>query len=283
VVGIGQGMKERIRSARRARSRLWLAAGVLVVFAVAASWLLHGWRAEPGDKHEAAAASEARQRFEELCRGAGDERRNLAVSAEGRDGLAWLTPRLRLAGGVLSDHYREADAYDRGCTFEDCIARLLRVSFGATSNPDEAARHARGFAYVEVLDPRDLALYRYRAGIGVARWRDAREIETLLHASGEEPGPAVYDFVLQREAIESYGARYGIRWDETSTADDRRRGIAGSALAVYDLQSGELIGRRTGYTFSPRADGAGPGAACPPPSAAASGAADRDFLLALLR
>jgi len=195
-----------------------------------------------------------------------------------------MTPRLRLAGGVLSDHYREADAYDRGCTFEDCIARLLRVSFGATSNPDEAARHARGFAYVEVLDPRDLALYRYRAGIGVARWRDAREIDTLLHASGEEPGPAVYDFVLQREAIESYGARYGIRWDETSTAEDRRRGIAGSALAVFDLQSGELIGRRTGYTFSPRADGAGLGAACPsPPSAAASGAADRDFLLALLR
>ena len=252
--------------------------------ALAVSWLLYGLRSEIGNDHEAAAAGQARQRFEELCRNVGDVRRNVAVSAEAGEGLAWLTPSLKLAGAGLSDRYREADAYDRGCTFEECIARLLRVSFGAASNPDEAARHAKGSDYVEVLDPRDLELYRYRAGIGVARWRDAREIEQLLLASGEEPGPAVYDFVLQRDAIEGYGARYGIRWDDTSTADDRRLGIAGSALAVLDLSSGEVLGRRTGYTLSARAADTGTRATCPSfASVAPPGSADRDFILALLR
>jgi hypothetical protein len=248
--------------------------------ALAVSWLLYGLRSELRNDHEAVAAGQARLRFAELCRGAGDERRNVAVSAEAGEGLAWLTPPLRLAGAGFSDRYRHADAYDRGCTFEECIARLLRVSFGAASNPDEAARHAKGFAYVEVLDPRDLELYRYRAGIGVARWRDAREIEQLLLASGEEPGPAVYDFVLQRDAIEGYRARYGIRWDDTSTADDRRLGIAGSALAVLDLKSGELIGRRTGYTLSSRAVDAGTRATCPSfASVAPPGSADRGLHL----
>jgi len=266
----------------RRRSRLWLAAGAAVLSALAISgWL---WAVRSGNDRNAAAATHARQRFDELCRGAGDERRNVAVTVEAGEGLAWLTPPLRLAGAGLSDRYRQADAYDRGCAFEDCIARLLRVTFGAASNPKEAARHAEGFAFVEALDPRDLELYRYSAGLGVARWRDAREIEQLLLASGEEPGPAVYDFVLQRDAIEGYSARYGIRWDDTSTADDRRLGIAGSALAVLDLKSGELIGRRTGYTLSSRVADAGARATCPSfASVAPPGSADRDFILALLR
>jgi len=263
------------------RSRLWLAAGAAVLSALAISgWL---WAVRSSNDRTAAAAIHARQRFEELCRGAGDERRNVAVTVEAGDGLAWLAPPLRLAGAGLSDRYRQADAYDRGCTFEDCIARLLRVSFGAASNPKEAARHATGFAFVEALDPRDLELYRYSAGIGVARWRDAREIEQLRLAGGEEPGPAVYDFILQRDAIEGYSARYGIRWNDTSTLDDRALGIAGSELDVLDLKSGQLIGRRTGYTLSPRATEAGARASCPSFASVAPGSADRDFILALLR
>ena len=277
-------MNERIHSAPTGRSRLRLAAAAVVMSALAVAWLGYGMRSELGSDREAAAAAEARQRFEELCRGVGDERRNVAVSAQPGEGLAWLTPSLRLAGAGLSDRYRQADAYDRGCTFEECIARLLRVSFGAASNPDEAARHADGFAYVEVLDPHDLGLYRYRAGIGVARWRDAREIERLLLASGDEPGPAVYDFVLQRDAIEGFTAPYGIRWDDTSTADERRLGITGSALVVLDLQHGELIGRRTGYMLTSQGADAGTRATCPTvASVAPPGSADRDFILAVLR
>jgi len=265
------------------RSRLWLAAAAAVVSALAISWWL--WAVRSGNERSAAAATHARERFEELCRGAGDERRNVAVAVavDAGEGLAWLTPPLRLAGAGLSDRYRQADAYDRGCAFEDCIARLLRVSFGAASNPKEAARHAKGFAFVEALDPRDLELYRYSAGIGVARWRDAQEIEELRRAGGEEPGPAVYDFILQRDAIEGYSAHYGIRWTDTSTIDDRSLGIAGSALDVLDLKSGQLIGRRTGYTFSPRAMDEDARASCPSFASVAPGSADRDFILALLR
>jgi len=267
------------RPAPPRRSWLLLAAAAAVVSALAISLLLYGRFA---DEHAAAAERQARQRFEELCRGAGDERRNVAVSADVADGIAWLTPPLRLAGARLSDRYRQDDAYDRGCTFEECISRLLRSTFGESSNPDEAARHARGFAFVEALDPGDLELYRYRAGIGVARWRDAREIEQL-RAKGEEPSPAVYDFILQRDAIEGYSARFGIRWDDTSSVDDRRLGIAGSTLTVVDLNSGAQIGRRTGYTLSSRAAQGGTMARCPALAQIAStGSADRDFILALL-
>lgn len=268
------------RSNPTRRARLRLAAGAVVVSTLALSWSLHVVRSQRGVDESAA----ARERFEQLCRGAGDERRDVVVAADGDDTLAWLAPPLRLAGSRLSERYRQSDAYDRGCTFEDCIARLLRVSFGAASNPEEAARHAKGFAYVEALDPRDLELYRYRAGIGVARWRDAREIEQLLHATGEEPGPAVYDFVLQRDAIEGYSARYGIRWNDTSTLADRALGIAGSELDVLDLQSGRTIARRTGYTLSPPTGAGEMRATCPSiASAALPGAADRDFILTLLR
>jgi hypothetical protein len=256
----------------------------VVLSALAVSWLLYGLRAEPGNDHEAVVAGQARQRFEALCRGAGDERRNVAVSAEAGDGLAWLTPPLRLAGTGFSDRYRSADAYDRGCRFEECIARLLRVSFGAASNPDEASRHAKGFAYVEVLDPRDLELYRYRAGIGVARWRDAREIEQLLLASGEEPGPAVYDFVLQREAIEGYRARYGIRWDDTSTPDDATPGNRGQRARLARPEKRRAD--RPAHRLHPLlASGRRRHAlTCPAfASVVPSGSADRDFILALLR
>ena len=265
--------------------RLRLAVVALAASVLAATWLLVRSQAELAEHRQAVAADEARHRFDALCRAAGDERRHgVVVSTQAdEDGLAWLAPPLRLAGTALSNRYRDDDAYDRGCMFEDCVARLLRVSFGAASNPAEAARQTIGFAWVEVLDPRDLALYRYRAGIGVARWRDGREIEQLRRASGEEPGPAVYDFVLQRDEIEGYRARYAIRWDDTSTARDRRLGIAGSALSVLDLASGELIGRRTGYTLSGPAVHAGATARCSTASASPPGSADRDFILNVLR
>ena len=277
------GVRKRQRAASTGSVRPWLAAGLVVLSVLAIGRVLLGLRAELGDRHQAMTAHEARQRFDALCHGVGDERRHIAVSAEAADGLAWLAPPLRLAWVAFSSRYRHDDAYDPGCTFEECVARLLRVSFGAASNPVEAARHTNGFAWVEVLDPRDLALYRYRAGIGVARWRDGREIEQLRRASGEEPGPAVYGFVLQRDEIEGYQARYGIRWDDTSTADDRRLGIAGSALAVLDLANGELVGRRTGYTLFAPAVRTGTTATCPTASGALPGAADRDFILTVLR
>ena len=220
-------MSEPVRSNSPHRSTLRIAAGAIVVTALAIAAALYA--VHVAEDQNDAAARQARERFAELC-----------------------------------------------------ISRLLRVTFGATSNPEAAARHAKGFAWIEALDPRDLELYCYSAGIGVARWRDAREIEQLLHASGEEPGPAVYDFILQRDAIEGYSARYGIRWGDSSTPEDRTLGIAAGVLAVLDLKSGELIGRRTGYTLASRAGG-GARATCPSlVSAAPPGTAHRDFLLALL-
>ena len=251
------------------------------------------WRAVE-ERREHAHTVEASAAFAKRCRAAGDERRS--ARASGAEGLVWMPRPLRLAGSRLSDRLRFDDAFDSGCTFEQCIARLLRVSFGAASDPDEAARHGEGFRYVEALDPRDLTRYRYQAGIGVVRWLTAAEIDRALAATGEQPGPAVYGLVVQREEIDAFSAAYGIVWDDISTADDRAHGIAGSALTVLDLASGDVIGRRIGYAIDVRHDAGGAREAsagrsptartCPPAPPTGSrrfGSADRDFALSLLR
>ena len=192
------------------------------------------WRAAQ-ERREQAHSIEASAVFAERCHAAGEQRRNVGASGFA-EGLVWMPRPLRLAGGRLSDRVRLDDAFDRGCSFDQCIAGLLRISFGAASDPDEAARHAEGFRYVEALDPRDLARYRYQAGIGVVRWLTAAEIDRAFAATGEHPGPAVYGLVVQREEIDAFSAPHGIAWDDISTEEDRAHGIAGSALTVLDLE-----------------------------------------------
>ena len=251
------------------------------------------WRAAQ-ERREQAHSVEASAVFAERCRAAGEQRPSVGATGVA-EGLLWMPRPLRLAGGRLSDRVRLDDAFDRGCSFDQCIAGLLRISFGAASDPDAAAKHAEGFRYVEALDPRDLARYRYQAGIGVVRWLTAPEIDRAFAATGEHPGPAVYGPVVQREEIDAFSAPHGIAWDDISTEEDRVHGIAGSALTVLDLKTGETIGRRIGYTIGARRDdgaasrGSGRSPAvqsCPPAEAIGSqrsGTADRDFALSLLR
>ena len=269
--------------------------GVAALFAVAAAVAgVAAWQASQERRAEAHSI-EASAVFAERCLAAGDERRSVRAGG-GADGLVWMPRPLRLSGDRLSDRVRLDDPFDRGCTFDQCIARLLRVSFGAASDPDEAARRAEGFRYVEALDPRDLGRYRYHAGIGVVRWLTAAEIDRAVAATGEEPGPAVYGLVVQREEIEAFGAPHGIAWDDITTDEDRAHGIAGSALTVLDLRSGEVVGRRIGYAIAaardvgvardPSAARAVPARSCPAAASLGSrraGTADRDFALSLLR
>lgn len=276
------------RASRWARPlALGLALSALAVLALQGLWQL------VRERQAQAQWADSMEAFREHCKAAEEK---IFRSVEGVEGLAWV----KRAGTAPSDRYRLDDPFDRGCDFEECIGRLLRVTFGAASNPEEAARHAVGYRYIEAVDPRELLRYRYSAGIGVVHWRSADEIETALRSSGEEPGPAVYGFALQREKIEAFGVRYAITWDDISTPADREYGIAGSALLVFDLQTGEVLGRRIGYTVAARPGRESAGATASPialqttcPGLPASGPApsrrlerrtqDRDFALKVLR
>jgi hypothetical protein len=190
--------------------------------------------------------AEAMDLFRADCRAAGETRlRDPQGGAV--DGVLWMNWREDLVFDAFAVRARLDDPWGHECGLEDCIARLLRVSYGAASDPDEARRHAVGFAWVETVDPRAPQRYRYTAGIDVVHWRSGDEIEAARRSSGEEPGPAVYGFALQREEIEAFSARYGLRWRDMSTPEDRAHWIAGGALEVVDLQSGEVIARRIGY------------------------------------
>ncbi|MGZ8259797.1 MAG: hypothetical protein ACXWUL_04515 [Caldimonas sp.] len=281
------------REPRPARRRaLRLAVIVLTLAAGAALVARVGWQAAEA-RRERAHSVEASALFAERCRAA-DAARPGIDAVRGADAVVWLPRPLRLSGGRASDRVRPDDAFDRGCSFDECIAGLLRVSFGAASDPDEAAARAEGFRMVEALDPRDLGRYRYQAGIGVVRWLTAAEIDLASAATGEQPGPAVYGLVVQREEIDAFSAPYGIAWDDISNDADRAHGIAGSALTVLDLRTGDVIGRRIGYTIGAAQDeraargasAARPGTvkSCPqPPGSRRPGTADRDFALSLLR
>ena len=165
----------------------------------------------------------------------------------GVDGILWMKWRGDLSVDAFTDRGRLDDPYGHDCGLDDCIASLLRASYGAASDPEAARRHAKGFDWVETVDPSAPTRYRYEAGVDVVHWRNAGEIAEARRSSGAEPGPAVYGFAVKREEIDAFSARYGLRWNDISTPEDRAHWIAGSTLEIVDLESGEVIARRTGY------------------------------------
>lgn len=181
--------------------------------------------------------------FQERCKTA-DEK--ISRTVENVDGIVWM--KWRPEGVNLSDQFKFDDPYGKDCSGDECIKRLLRVTKGAELNPEDAKEHARGYRFVETIDPSDGQRYRYIGVIKSVATRTADEIEQYKkNSGGRDPGPDVYGFTLQRAAITSLSARYGITWDDLSTREDREHWIAGSSLQAIDLQTNEVIAERVGY------------------------------------
>ena len=179
----------------------------------------------------------------------------------GVDGILWMKWRGDLSADAFSGRTRLDDPLGHDCGLDDCIARLLRASYGAASDPEAARRHPTGFRWVETVDPRAASRYRYVAGVDVVHWRDGGEIAEARRRTGAEPGPAVYGYAVKREEIDAFSARYGLRWLDLSTAEDRARWIAGSALEVVDLETGDVLARRVAYMIDTEQGRAGDGTA----------------------
>jgi hypothetical protein len=186
--------------------------------------------------------SRAQAHFEMLCKQAGE---TIHKTVENVDGIVWM--KWRPTEINFDDQFKLDDPYGTDCYGEECIKRLLRVSKGAELNPDEAKQHATGYRFVETIDPRDGGRYRYTGVIKSKAKRTPDQIAQYKKNRGVDPGVDVYGFLLEREPIPGFTARYGVTWDDISTHEDREQWIAGGSLKVIDLQNNEVIAERIGY------------------------------------
>lgn len=92
-----------------------------------------------------------------------------------------------------------------------------------------------GYRYVEAIDPRDSKLYRY-AGRIEEPWQYNKS-----YLKGYTR------FVLDRTPIVKRTARYGVKFEDISTREERVHWIAGSSLKVIDLETQEVLAERIGY------------------------------------
>lgn len=154
-------------------------------------------------------------------------------TVSGVDGIALLKVRTRTNFG---DQFRLDDPYGHDSINTQYLLNFLRGFYhqnGTASPPGFAPRI--GYAFVEAHDPKDGRLYRYTG----------RFEEPWLSNKSFLKG--YIRFVLDREPIEAFGARYGVTFDDISTREERELWIAGSSLKVIDLQTQALVAERVGY------------------------------------
>lgn len=181
--------------------------------------------------------------FVERCKSAGEK---IVRRVDDVDGVVWMKWREKYSNADnFADQFKLDDPYGRDCGLEDCMGNLLRVTKGASLNPEEAKRHSTGYQFVDTIDPADGQLYRYSAHMEHGWSQEA--IDQHKRQTGRDVPVFSYRFKTDRVPINKLGARYGVVWDDISTREDREHWIAGSSLKVVDLQTNEVLGERIGY------------------------------------
>lgn len=154
--------------------------------------------------------------------------------AEGVDGIFLMNVRI---GSNFDDQYGMDDPYGNDLEGEGYIGSFIRGNYAYANKsplPDGWPPHT-GYRFVEVRDPKDGKMYRYTG----------RVIEPWLTDKSYLKG--YLKFVLDRESIEVRSTRYGVRFDDISTREERDNWIAGSSLKVIDLDRGKVMAERVGY------------------------------------
>lgn len=86
--------------------------------------------------------------FQERCKDAGVKIQRTVDTVER---VLWMKWRPR--SGNQYDQYRLDDPFGYDCGAENCILDLLRVSRGASLNPEAARKHLGKHDFVETIDP----------------------------------------------------------------------------------------------------------------------------------
>ena len=188
----------------------------------------------------------AKALFEARCKTAGEK---IFRTVENVEGFVWEKWRpLEINYG---SQFKLTDPYGRDCGGEECIKPMLRVTSGAELNAEDFKRHAGGYSFVETIDPADNIMYRYTGVVTSVKKRTVEQMAEYRKNTGREPTVDVYGFALNRETVEAFVARYRVTWDDVSTPEDRNYWIAGGAIRIVDIQTGEVIAERTGYLMDP--------------------------------
>jgi hypothetical protein len=128
------------------------------------------------------------------------------------------------------------DPYGHDSVAEEYLMNFLRGFYHQRPNAWPADYPPRiGYQFVEARDPKDGQLYRYTGRLDEPWQTNKSYLKGYLR------------FVADRVPIAAPTARYGVRFDDISTRQERELWIAGSSLKVVDLQTQEVVAERVGY------------------------------------
>lgn len=161
-------------------------------------------------------------------------------TVENVEGVYLVNLRTRLNRGESQiDQFALDDPYGHDSFGERYIEMFLR-DFWDLGDPTKRRSGyplRRGYRFVEALEHSEGKLYRYTGHV-VEPWQKDK-----TYAKG------YLRFEMERTPISQRSARYGVKFEDISTREERELWIAGSSLKVIDLDTGEVLAERIGYMF----------------------------------
>ena len=168
--------------------------------------------------------------WQERCKGSGEF---IHKTVDNVDGLLLINVR---ATTNFDDQFRLDDPYGHDVTGDDYILNFLR---GAHRNPNYKTPVGFppriGYSFVEARSPKDGQLYRYTGRFEEPWQTNKSYLKGYIR------------FVMDKAPIAASTARYGVRFDDISTREEREFWIASSSLKVIDVRTREVLAERIGY------------------------------------
>ena len=178
--------------------------------------------------------------WQERCKKSGEF---IHKTVEGVEGVYLVNVRTHKdnfnLGEQPADQFWLSDPYGHDSTDDRYVLNFLQGYYHRTpeTKPTLAGAPPRiGYRFVEAHDPKDGKLYRF-----TGRVEEPWQLDPTKHLKGYTR------FVLDRTPITARTLRYGVKFQDISTREEREHWIAGSSLKVIDLETGEVLGERVGY------------------------------------
>lgn len=169
--------------------------------------------------------------FAERCKDAGEK---IYRTVNDVDGIFLL--KLRPNTINYADQFALDDPYGNDLIGDGYIESFIRGSFQTNHQGRKQDGPPRiGYQFVDVIRPTDGLRHRYTGHAEEPWLTDKAYLEGYIK------------FVLRHEPTNAPAPRYGVTYDDISTAEERAYWIAGSSLKVIDLANNELIAERVGY------------------------------------
>ncbi|HMX21776.1 MAG TPA: hypothetical protein PK981_05845 [Accumulibacter sp.] len=172
---------------------------------------------------------QAEARFVERCASAGEKINRVVEEVEGLTLLKLRPSNYDAARQDAIDPYGEDYDWSAPTAY---IATFLQARDGENFLVEKLTDSKPGYRYVDVPNAKGSGFYRYTAYMGVP----------TLPVRNPEPM-----FMLKSEPMTGSSARYGVTYEDITTAEDRSLWIAGSSLKVIDIETKEVLAERIGY------------------------------------